>query len=434
MGNKASSEKGGFYTPTLTPATTNSKTIPPITPFSNTRTPNVNEVDEQITTAIMTAKSPDISEMENGDTTQYFRPTFNNDISDMLSEIASEIDGDYSNKNNPTLQILDGISSVNSEEFTPIPISPAPSNSSKYAKANAYNNRKRPSRIKKKRKYAHIPLDFVKPENYVHKISSVFTYHKQLGCGASCRVLLVNDNEDNTKLYALKEMQISDDLNRLLFATEYKILNILSGHQNIISYHSSYIDKNCYYLSTAYCSGGTMLDRIIREGHFNEKMCSEFIKNVLVGIKYMHENKIVHRDIKCENLIFDKQGKDGIVKIIDFGNSEIINNPKEIDKILIGSLHYLPPEMLSTKTRIKEELYKGTTSIHLLVAMFSSGSNISIPSGHCFIHQSISNSAGDSHCFCASPIAMDFIYVHVPNRVHCAANYRLSIVFLSKSK
>ena len=59
---------------------------------------------------------------------------------------------------------------------------------------------------------------------------------------------------------------------------------LLCGHPNILSYHSSYIDKNCYYLSTAYCSGGTMLDRIIKQGHFNEKQCSEFIKNVLFTI------------------------------------------------------------------------------------------------------------------------------------------------------
>ena len=359
MGNTPNSaNKPGFYTPSVTPKT-HSRLIQPITP-------SINETDEEITTRIMTSKSPDISDMETSDTTQYFRPTFNHDISCMLSEIASEIDGDYKtntitirngngndnvNDNHPTLQMLDDISSVNTNSFTPIPISPDQNS-------------------KNKHKYAHVKLDFVKNENYVRKISEIFTYHKQLGCGASCRVLLVSDNRDQHTLYALKEMHISDQLNRLLFATEYRILNILAGHENIISYHSAYIDKNCYYLSTTYCSGGTMLDRIIKQGHFNEKQCSEFIKNVLVGINYMHSNHIVHRDIKCENLIFDKPGKDGIVKIIDFGNSEIIINPKEIDKILVGSLHYLPPEMLSSKIRIKEELYKGIAILMLIYTLF----------------------------------------------------------------
>merc|ERR1712228_533181 len=123
-------------------------------------------------------------------------------------------------------------------------------------------------------------------------------------------------------------MGIQHPINRLLFASEWNILCALSGHNNIISSHCAYITKNCYYISTSYCSGGTMLDRIINQGHFSEAQCAEFIKNVLNGIQYMHSLNIAHRDIKCQNLVFDKQGKNGIVKIIDFGNSEII----DIDK------------------------------------------------------------------------------------------------------
>eukprot|EP00485_Elphidium_margaritaceum_P016065 CAMPEP_0202728460 /NCGR_PEP_ID=MMETSP1385-20130828/185637_1 /ASSEMBLY_ACC=CAM_ASM_000861 /TAXON_ID=933848 /ORGANISM="Elphidium margaritaceum" /LENGTH=623 /DNA_ID=CAMNT_0049394709 /DNA_START=25 /DNA_END=1897 /DNA_ORIENTATION=- len=278
--------------------------------------------------------------------------------------------------------------------------------------------------------YKHVSLSFVHQQNKVHKISQYFTYQKQLGSGASCRVLLVTDKSNqeieyalkemqkkdtlnrllfaqeykvltcvalicasaqqnlqnlamlhvSEKLgcgascrvllvkaqgkaevqYALKELQKKDTLNRLLFAQEYKVLNALKGHPNIISFHSCYIDKSCYYLATQFCSGGTMLDRILRQKYFNEQQCSEFMKNVLFGIEHMHQHHIVHRDIKCENLIFDKTGKDGVVKIIDFGNSELITNANAIDNALIGSLHYLPPELLQTaKPRTKASLYKG---------------------------------------------------------------------------
>ena len=54
------------------------------------------------------------------------------------------------------------------------------------------------------------------------------------------------------------------------------------------------------------------------------------------------------------------------MKIIDFGNSEIIDNPKGIDTIFVGSLHYLPPEILSNKTRIKADLYKGISFVHAM--------------------------------------------------------------------
>jgi len=236
MGNNSSSDKPGFYTPTAAA----SKTIPTVTPFNL----DVNESEGQNSTKSPPALSPSVLSP----------PAFSPDISNMLSEIASEIDGDYKihchTINNTTTNLLDNVSFRDSASSTPIPMSPD------YAKPH---------------QYAHVSLDFVKKENYVSKISEIFTYQKQLGYGASCRVLLVTDNKAKLKKYALKEMQISDELNRLLFATEYKILNILRGHKNIISYHSSYVDKNCYYLSTTYCSGGTMLDRIIKQGHFNEK-------------------------------------------------------------------------------------------------------------------------------------------------------------------
>ena len=392
MGNKTSSDKAGFYTPTISPLppqTTHSKNkLPELDIIQNSDNKDDNPTYPETDIIIQSPpteqnmamiSSPD-SDIDDGDiigrknSTSYFRPTFHNDISDMLTEIASEIDGQYSNKNktitvkisnnhnnDPTLRLLDDLTSANTNSFTGA--TPEPELASFDSKSTTNGKRKRPSYSVKRHKYAHISLDFVPSQNYVHKISQKFTYIKQLGCGASCRVLLVNENKSPSNKYALKEMQISDQLNRLLFATEYKILQLLDGHKNIISYHSSWIDKNCYYLSTAYCSGGTMLDRIIKQGHFNEAECSEFIKNVLHGIQYMHKMNIVHRDIKCENLIFDKEGSNGNVKIIDFGNSEIIKNPKQIDKILIGSLHYLPPEMLSSKIRIKEMLYKGICSL-----------------------------------------------------------------------
>eukprot|EP01084_Bolivina_argentea_P235353 396053_1 len=210
----------------------------------------------------------DIESCNNDVSESLFTPAFNDDISAMVREIASEIDDEY-----------------------------------------------------KQPKCSHISLSFVPKQNHVNDISEIFKYQKLLGSGASCSVSLVTDK--HSKQYALKQMPISK-LNRLLFTTEYKILNKLNGYKNILSYHSCFIDKKCYYLSTEYHSGGTMLERILEKGSFCESECAEFIKNVLLGLQHMHNNNIVHRDIKCENLIFDKKGKDGIVKIIDFGNSETI--------------------------------------------------------------------------------------------------------------
>ena len=59
----------------------------------------------------------------------------------------------------------------------------------------------------------------------------------------------------------------------------------------------------------------------------------------------MHRNNIVHRDLKCKNIVFDRPGKDGVLKIIDFGLSGIVNkhNENEMDDNFYGTLFYLAP-------------------------------------------------------------------------------------------
>ena len=81
----------------------------------------------------------------------------------------------------------------------------------------------------------------------------------------------------------------------------------------------------------------------------------EHEKSLLNATKEMHKHHIVHRDIKCKNLLLDEKGK---LKIIDFGSSELITNPNAIDDRIVGTLHYMPPEILSSKNRKKHVLKK----------------------------------------------------------------------------
>ena len=97
--------------------------------------------------------------------------------------------------------------------------------------------------------------------------------------------------------------------------------------------------------------------KVLKTHFFSEKQCSEYIKTILSAVQYMHSKNIVHRDLKCNNIVFDRPGDDAILKIIDFGNSELITNPDAIDPYMIGSLHYLPPEGTGTIYMINQSLF-----------------------------------------------------------------------------
>ena len=186
--------------------------------------------------------------------------------------------------------------------------------------------------------------------------------NKELGNGATSRVLLCFDDRNKRNKYALKEIQD--------FASFKREINLLKNikHQNIIKYEYSYYNKmnKSYYILLEYLNGGTLLHRIVKNGYFSENICKIYIKQLLNGISFLHSLGVIHQDLKCKNILFaNKQISCTRLKIIDFGNSIFVPNDNKNycvknDKI-VGSLHYLPPEILNVniKNRNISQLKKG---------------------------------------------------------------------------
>jgi len=68
--------------------------------------------------------------------------------------------------------------------------------------------------------------------------------------------------------------------------------------------------------------GSALLDYLIAHGHLKEKAARPFFRQILSAVEYCHNNCIVHRDLKIENILIDKSG---LVKIIDFGLANLWN-------------------------------------------------------------------------------------------------------------
>ena len=193
-------------------------------------------------------------------------------------------------------------------------------------------------------------------KNKVHKIKELFKYKKKLGEGASGKVLLVEEKFGEKKKCALKELHRKHKVNAQLFLREVVILESLK-HDNILELYGIYLDKSSYYIATAYYSGGEFFDRIIKIKKFSEKQALKYIKPILSAVHFMHSKAIVHRDLKPSNMVFDKKGKNGIIKIIDFGTSEIVIDDDLYTAERVGTILYAPPEW--KKDRIGEHIKKG---------------------------------------------------------------------------
>ena len=83
-----------------------------------------------------------------------------------------------------------------------------------------------------------------------------------------------------------------------------------------------------------------MLDKIIRMKSFSEKKASVYLHTILSGVHYMHSLGIAYRDLKATNMVFDKAGSEGVLQLIDFGDSQEVQD-KSVYQDFVGTIHYV---------------------------------------------------------------------------------------------
>ena len=118
------------------------------------------------------------------------------------------------------------------------------------------------------------------------------------------------------------------------------ILSIIH-HPFIVNMVFSFQDHDYLYLIMDLLPGGNLRYHLSQKKYFNEVQTKFLIACILVGLEYIHSEKILHRDIKPENLVFDYNG---YLRITDFGIAKkyCINNKKDTS----GTIGYLAPEVL----------------------------------------------------------------------------------------
>lgn len=114
---------------------------------------------------------------------------------------------------------------------------------------------------------------------------------------------------------------------------------------------SSSIDLEIYIFP--YCEKGDLFEYIAKNTWLPESISRYFFKQICDGVKVLHDNNIIHRDIKSENILIDK---DNNIYISDFELADIIPKGKNIimDRRVFGSIDYAPPEV---KHGVKNKYY-----------------------------------------------------------------------------
>ncbi|XP_051979379.1 death-associated protein kinase 2 [Xyrauchen texanus] len=118
-------------------------------------------------------------------------------------------------------------------------------------------------------------------------------------------------------------------------------------HPNIITLHDIFEDRTDMVLILELVSGGELFDFLAQKESLSEEEATEFIKQILNGVQYLHSMKIAHFDLKPENImLLDNNVQSPRIKLIDFGLAHRIKDGVEF-KNIFGTPEFVAPEIVN---------------------------------------------------------------------------------------
>jgi len=174
----------------------------------------------------------------------------------------------------------------------------------------------------------------------------VYTYGKILGSGFFGKVRMAYHRMTGEKvaIKTLRQKQY-ESVNMEYPPREVEVLKAID-HPYINRLYDTVVLDDRIHLILEFVSGKELCD-IVEKGRLNEERARKYWRTILLGISYLHENGIVHRDIKLENVIVTDKFDEP--KIIDMGFGNFILGENHMLRTFCGSPDYAAPELFLGK-------------------------------------------------------------------------------------
>ncbi|MGB3641455.1 MAG: IMS domain-containing protein [Rivularia sp. (in: cyanobacteria)] len=184
----------------------------------------------------------------------------------------------------------------------------------------------------------------------------------QMPSKRKCVIKQLKPVEDNPQIYQLVQER---------FQREAALLEELSdGKNQIPQLYAYFTDEEQFYLIQEYIEGDTLTKKVQQEGAISEASVKEILINILPVLDYIHSKRIVHRDIKPDNIIIRLSDSQPV--LIDFGAVKetmqtVVASENSPKSIVIGTPGFMPSEQTAGRPVYSSDLYSlGLTAIYLL--------------------------------------------------------------------
>ncbi|XP_069432893.1 serine/threonine-protein kinase Nek1 isoform X5 [Ovis canadensis] len=171
---------------------------------------------------------------------------------------------------------------------------------------------------------------------------------QKIGEGSFGKAILVRSTEDGRQ-YVIKEINISRMSNKEREESRREVAVLANmRHPNIVQYRESFEENGSLYIVMDYCEGGDLFKRINAQKGilFQEDQILDWFVQICLALKHVHDRKILHRDIKSQNIFLTR---DGTIQLGDFGIARVLNSTVELARTCIGTPYYLSPEICENK-------------------------------------------------------------------------------------
>ncbi|XP_072936052.1 serine/threonine-protein kinase mig-15 isoform X3 [Epargyreus clarus] len=153
------------------------------------------------------------------------------------------------------------------------------------------------------------------------------------------------------QLAAIKVMDVTQDEEEEI-KLEINVLKKYSNHRNIATYYGAFIKKSPpgkddqLWLVMEYCGAGSVTDLVksTKGQSLKEEWISYICREILRGLSYLHSNKVIHRDIKGQNVLLTDNAE---VKLVDFGVSAQLDRTIGRRNTFIGTPYWMAPEVIA---------------------------------------------------------------------------------------
>lgn len=155
------------------------------------------------------------------------------------------------------------------------------------------------------------------------------------------------------------------------------------NHPCFMRVHEFFEERDHFFLVMDYHKEGDLLKKLRANKRLPENFVKKVMKDILIGLSYLHNLGIVHRDLKPENILLNENEGEVLVKIIDFDTAVRLND-QGVTTGIVGTAYYMSPDILNAEYNEKCDLWStGIILFNLLTG--------SMPYSGLSDHQIISN-------------------------------------------